>query len=120
MERQEWLEGLKEGDKVAVQTHTAFGTRYELKPVTRITPTRIIKVDGKQYTSEGREKGVRSTWDIRSTLQPITKDVLEHRERAKLIGKLGNLNVKALSLQQLRGIDRALNEEEKKDKKTMS
>ncbi|QST02416.1 hypothetical protein IMZ31_23485 (plasmid) [Pontibacillus sp. ALD_SL1] len=108
MERQEWLDGLQEGDKVAIKSDSAFIARYRVAPIKRITPTRIIKVLGSQFTREGTEKGVEYR---RSSLVPITKEVLEHIEQERLIGKMRNLKFEELSLNQLRNLDRILREE---------
>jgi hypothetical protein len=103
MERQEWLDSLKEGDKVALR-HNGYSTdSYLIREITRITPKRIIKVGNIEYNNKGQQRG-RGTWDRGVDIVPITQDILNRIEKSRLVSEISDINFKTVPLEKLRKI----------------
>lgn len=108
--KQEWLDSLKEGDKVALKSFYHSSFNYDIKEITKITPTRIIKVGGYEFNSDGRQRGRASAWGRSIYLEPVKQDVLDMVERNKLCTKVKNTKFETLTLDQLRKIDQIISE----------
>lgn len=115
-ERKEWLETLEVGNKVAVQAGS-IGYRYwEIREVTKITPTRIFTLsNNKKYSNDGYERGVKSSGFTSrvSSMHPITQQILDTIEREELTGKVKSIKASELSLEQLRAIVEVLESDNK-------
>lgn len=109
-DNQEWLDSLKEGDMVALRIFTYSNFKYRIAKITRITPTRIIKVDGYEFNKNGKQRG-RSTWGYNIYLEPITQDILDEVEKEKLFRRLNNIKFQELSLDKLRKISDVVDSE---------
>jgi len=102
---QEWLDSLKEGDKVAVDVGSYRSTFYKISNVVKITPTRMIKTScGRTYNNDGRERGKSSTWDKTTFLQPVTAEIEETVERYTLLHRIKETKFNDLSTEVLREI----------------
>lgn len=106
--KQEWLDSLKEGDKVAIRSY-GLGGGFSIRTITRITPKRIIKVGTYEYNSKGEQRGL-ERWDRGSDILPITQEILDYLEKTKLVREISNTKFSELSLEKLRGIAEAIRE----------
>ncbi len=100
MEYKEWLQSLKPGDKVAIDTITGG---YVFRKVARLTKTQIV-LDNLQkfYISSGQLVGgshYRSTIII-----PVTAEIKEVMERSTLIYNIRKSIINGLSTESLRQI----------------
>jgi len=74
MDEKEWLESLKEGDKVAVRY--AYGNKYRIGVIEKITKTQIcIFLESRYRRKDGQECG-ETGWD-RQSIEPITPEIVE-------------------------------------------
>lgn len=93
-----WLRKVKPGDKVVVHDWYAFGgNAYHVKSVEKITPTGLIKVDGRLYNQNGR---VRESCGRSGLLNPDDGDVMAKVEAYQkkrfirdVLYKLRNLDI---------------------------
>lgn len=92
MEYKDWLQSLKPGDEVAIETITGG---YVLRKVSRLTKTQIV-LDNSQkfYISSGQLVGgshYRST-----SIIPVTAEIKETIERSTLIYRIKKSDIGAL------------------------
>jgi len=93
-ERQQWLDGLKVGDVVALK-NSAFGTAkstYTFKKVEKITPSRIFALEGTdlRYDSTGYVKSKTRSYSW-TRLEPVTQAVRDANEWVSLHYRLREL-----------------------------
>lgn len=107
-EEKAWLEGLKEGDQVAMNVGSYGYPNYKIATITKITPTRIIKTDdGRVFNSNGRERGSTSKWGRNVSIEPVTATLFEKIERNHLITKLSRMKLEELPTELLQKIYKA-------------
>jgi len=106
-ERQKWLDNLKEGDLVAID-YGRYSSKWMIKAIDRITPKRIITVDGVKYNNQGISKRDSYYW---TKLEPITQEIKDSIKKNKLVSKLDNINIADLSLEKLESIYEILKDE---------
>lgn len=100
MEYKDWLQSLKPGDKVAIETITGG---HVLRKVARLTKTQIV-LDNLQkfYISSGLIVGGSS---YRSTsIIPVTAEIKETIERSTLIYNIKKSHIYDISTESLRKI----------------
>lgn len=107
--RSEWLKNLKVGDKVAIDRgRGTWSSRYEVGTVTKITPTGQVQINNKEpkfrngYVSSGNK------WDLGVSIHELTDEIKEQIFRDKMTAKLENMKFKELSTEQLREIQKIL------------
>jgi hypothetical protein len=105
---QEWLDSLKAGDEVALRISYFPGFNYNIKQVTKVTPTRIIKVGGYEFDSKGRERGRKSSWGRGASIEPVTGEVLGIIEKKELLTQINSTKFETLPLEALRTISKAI------------
>lgn len=95
-ERKAWLEGLKEGDRVAVSS--GYGYRdYSIYKIDRLTKTQIVIRNNKYWRKDGRFVGSSSSYRT-VELQPVTAKVVEAVDRGKFASVFYEYNKLAESL----------------------
>jgi hypothetical protein len=102
--KQEWLNSLQVGDKVAMDIGSYGAVRYSISQITKITPTRrMTTANGRTFKANGTEYGsggsFSSVW-----LQPVTDTIKERIERSYLISHIKGIKFEELSTEQLRKI----------------
>ena len=111
-ERNNWINSLKEGDKVAVRINNyGQGEYYVIKTIKRITPTGKIRLDDNElYNSNGYKSGdeySNGTWII-----PVTDKIMRNIKRRRLLYKVSNFDFKMLTLEKLENIIEIITEKE--------
>lgn len=97
-----WLNSLKVGDKVAIESRYYGDKTYEISKITKITKTRQMEVDD---ISEKYKNGVApGSWGRSRRIVPITQDVKDYLEMKKLMNAIGSIKLNELNLDQLRQI----------------
>lgn len=88
-ERQEWLDSLQEGDEVAIPFKSTGVQCWHITTVSKITPTRRIRVDeGKrEYSNKGEERRRDLGY---SQIVPVMDHMREMMRRRRLVGFLSN------------------------------
>ncbi|WCK57010.1 hypothetical protein PP175_27865 (plasmid) [Aneurinibacillus sp. Ricciae_BoGa-3] len=114
-ERKAWLEDLQVGDEVSYQIGSFSGGRTVIDTIKKITPTRRMDVGHMRFDSNGYEMGKSNSWTPRCVLNPVTDEIRNEVERAKLVNELADVNFKTLSLNQLRAIQLILSTQELRD-----
>lgn len=109
MDNQAWLDGLKPGDKVIMDSRHAF----DVVEVLRRTKTgRIVVRVGKgerEFNANGRMRtSDQYTW---GGLEPVTQAALDRIERANLVYRLDSVKWGKLTLDQLRAVAALLDAE---------
>lgn len=77
---EEWIDNLKEGDKVIVTTGGYYAAK-EVKEVEKITPSGLIKVDGYLYKQNGYKRGGSPRRLIEATDEAILQ--IEHETKIR-------------------------------------
>ena len=92
MEYKDWLQSLKPGDKVAIET---INGGYVLRKVSRLTKTQIV-LDNSQkfYISSGLSVG--GSFYHKTSIIPITAEMKETVERSTLIYRIKKSDIRAL------------------------
>ena len=100
IEYKDWLQSLKPGDKVAIDTITGG---YVLRKVARITKTQIV-LDNSQkfYISSGLIVG--GSFYHKTSIIPITAEMKEIVEKSTLIYRIKKSDINGLSIESLRQI----------------
>lgn len=108
-EYQNWLDGLKVGDKVAL-FYQQYGTvDYSIVKVEKITPTRQIKLDGYSIKFKNGDMIDTSTWKTTTRrIVPITDEIRGFLEKKKLVAFIQKAEMDKLNIQQLRDIKKIL------------
>ena len=101
IEYKDWLQSLKPGDKVAIETITGG---YVLRKVARLTKTQIV-LDNSQkfYISSGMLIGGWSHYRSTSII-PVTAEIKEVMERSTLIYNIKKSHLYDISTESLRKI----------------
>lgn len=104
-ERQEWLDNLKVGDKVAMDLGS-FGFRnWTITEITKITPTRRMETkNGYKLSNNGYEMGKKDAWTPSRKIVPLTEDILNEIKKKKLLSNIDNTDFKSLSIDKLEKI----------------
>lgn len=103
-EYEDWLAGLKVGDKVVVVNERGllYGNKYTFSTVTKITPSRLISIEGEvNKFKSGYEMG-KSYYHDR--IIPPSSEVDDKMFRERAIRKMESLNIEKLTNDQLREI----------------
>ena len=92
MEYKDWLQSLKPGDKVAIET---INGGYVLRKVVRLTKTQIV-LDNSQrfYMSSGLSIG--GSFYHKTSIIPVTAEIKETAERSTLIYRIKKSDIGAL------------------------
>jgi hypothetical protein len=112
-ERSAWLATLKVGDKVCVADGRGCGARtYTIYTIERVIATQLIssKHNGLSVPYEVRfrkKDGQIVGSDSHASIEPLTDKVLEANERARLEGWLSGIKPKGLSMECLRAMKQA-------------
>lgn len=114
-----WLQKLKPGDNVVICSWYSFGgCQYRIKPVEKITPSGLIKIDGHLYKRDGY---IRDRYGSSKLLNPEDKEVIEevakYHEKKFISNVLYRLrNLDSLTVQQANKFKLLLDEVEKETK----
>lgn len=85
----DWLQKLKPGDNVVVCSWNWMGSRqYKIKPVEKITPSGLIKVNGSLYRPDGHTRGEYARCVL---LNPKDEDVMakvRHYKETELVSNV--------------------------------
>ncbi len=101
MEYKDWLQSLKPGDEVAIETIT--GSSYVLRKVSRLTKTQIVLDNSlKFYMSSGLSVG--GSPYRRTSIIPATAEIKETMEISILIYKIKKSHLYDISTESLRQI----------------
>jgi hypothetical protein len=112
-ERSAWLATLKVGDKVCMADGRGWGARtYTIYTIERVTATQLISskcnVLGAPYEIRFRRKnGYIVGSDSYAYIEPLTDDVLEANERARLEAWISRIKPNSLSMECLRAMKQA-------------
>ena len=100
MEYKDWLQSLKPGDKVAIET---INGGYVFRTVVRLTKTQIV-LDNSQrfYISSGLSVG--GSFYHKTSIIPITAEMKETIERSTLIYNIRKSHLYDISTESLRQI----------------
>lgn len=109
MEKQEWLDNLKEGDEVAIAIWSYSTTNYSLSTVEKITPTGIIKTRQYTFNQKGIERGGNSTWGGKKQLVEVTKEIKDKIETEKILRQITKTKFADLPLEILKDISEVIN-----------
>lgn len=110
--KQEWLDSLQIGDKVAMDIGSYGYSRYSIATITKVTPTRRITTsNGRVFNANGSEYGKGSNWGSGTYLEPVTNDIRERILRNKLISELKEINFEGLTTEQLLSIQSIVKKE---------
>ena len=106
MNNSEWLESLKIGDEVAVDTGRHGYKNYEIIKIERITPTRRISLEGRswKFDSNGRERGKVNSWTPRKCIKPVTQDIRDSIRKKYIISRIESVKWETVSLDKLEKI----------------
>lgn len=108
-EYQNWLNGLKVGDKVAYYRSHYGDVSYSIEKIEKITPTRQIKLDGYMTKFKNGEMIDTSVWKTTTNkIVPITDEVREYIEKRRISAYLNKVDFDKLSLPQLREINKTI------------
>ena len=102
----ETLKNIQVGDMVFVY----YDTQTSIKPVQKITPSGLIKVDGNRFNSNGRIRGGGSYCTTRIEIATPEK-IEEFRKRVyikKILAHLKELKFEDITLEQAEEINRIL------------
>lgn len=116
--RKEWLDSLREGDKVVVACQGLIGsTSYQPARVERVTKTRVV-VAGKIYNRDGYVRGQRRSWST-PRLEPYTDAVKLKIETEQLRYEVDKIfKIRDLDLQALREVKATLDALQARTKRT--
>jgi hypothetical protein len=108
--KQEWVDGLQVGDKVAMDIGSFGRIQYSIATITKITPKRRISTsNGRTFNPDGSEYGKKSSaWGSGTYIQPVTPAITERVERSHLLHNIKNTKLEELSLEQLREIKKII------------
>ena len=111
-ERKAWLATLKVGDKVCMASRGWGARSFTIYTIERVTATQLISSKknglGDPYEVRFRKKDGQIVGSgIYDKIEPLTQDVLEAIERARLEGWLSGINPKSLSADCLRAMKQA-------------
>lgn len=99
-EKQVWLDGLREGDRVLITSRHFKG----ITTIEKITKTRRIKVkNGQQFNSDGSQYGRGTSWNY-FDIDPVTDEVLLEFKMKRLISKMEAVNWKLVNYGDLKKI----------------
>ncbi len=100
MEYKDWLQSLKPGDEVAIDTITGG---YVFRKVSRLTKTQIV-LDNSQkfYISSGQLVG--GSYYRSTSIIPVTAEIKEVMERSTLIYNIRKSHLYDISTESLRHI----------------
>lgn len=114
-----WLQKLKPGDNVVIYEWYSFGgCKYYIKPIEKITPSGLIKVDGHLYRQNGyiREKYGRHKL-MNPSDEKVMEEVAQYHEKKFISNVLYRLrNLDSLTVQQANKFKLLLDEVEKEVK----
>lgn len=100
MNENNWIQELKVGDKVVVETNN-YGK--VITTVTKITPKGYINTEsGKQFNPNGSQRGG-GNWSY-SSLTQLTSEVLLEFKKKKLVSQCKEIRFEELSIDQLQQI----------------
>lgn len=98
----EWLDNLKAGDMVAM--NTSHGRRTVIiKKVERATKT-LVFVDGQKYRRDTGRPIPRRTWDTRPCIEEPTPDLVAIATRERLVIKASDTSWSTLPVESLRKV----------------
>lgn len=101
-ERQDWLDSLKAGDKIAIVSGSRGFLRYEIAEVEKITPARgIIRTSKKvSFKKDGWEDNS-SKWGGRYHIEPVTAEIKEWIRRDSIARALSRADFATMNLEKL-------------------
>lgn len=104
--RREWVKSLKEGDKVAYNTIQHGSKRqYKILTVKKITPTGKIRLsDDTLFDEKGNYRSDTGWYRTFYHLEPVTKEIIDHMRKAKILYDLSNTKFDNLALDKLEEI----------------
>ena len=108
-QRQQWLNGLKVGDSVAIPLGGWGRKDWAIKKIEKITPTRRMVIGSTTFDSSGREMGKKDGWSSRSNIYPVTNEVKETIARNNALYHINNLRFETLTTQQLLDVLKIIN-----------
>lgn len=104
MSNTEWLESLKVGDEVAINSRDG----YSIKNVTNITKTQICTEYSRYRKKDGRSVGS-CDWYV-SNIEPVTDKIKNIVTRSRISAQLRKQDFTGLSLDQLERIKSIIDE----------
>jgi hypothetical protein len=94
-EKQEWLDGLKVGDIVAVKRYSPTGNHeYSFRRIEKITPTRRMTVGGVVYKN-GEEMGCNG-WSVPRDIIPATEEIASEITRKTILREISKFDFSSL------------------------
>jgi len=100
MNDKKWIQDLKAGDKVVIETNN-YGKA--ITSVVKITPKGFINTEsGKQFNPDGSQR-TGSTWSY-SSLSQLTDEVLLEFKKKRLVTKCKEIDFSKLSIDDLEKI----------------
>ncbi|ATO48545.1 hypothetical protein P4V86_03275 [Brevibacillus laterosporus] len=106
-ERREWVKSLKEGDKVAYYNTIQHGSerRYKILTVKKITSKGKIRLsDDTLFDEKGDYRSGTGWYRNFYRLEPVTKEIIDHIRRTKILYDLNNTKFDSLTLDKLEEI----------------
>jgi hypothetical protein len=94
-DNQEWLDGLKVGDTVAVESNGLGKRAYHIAKIEKITPTRRFVVGGRNYNSSGAEIST-DKWSVSRDIVPVTPEIVEEIKLRKALTYIHYVNFESL------------------------
>lgn len=105
--REEWLKSLKVGDTVCYNS-ASFVRSYTISKIKRITPKRrFILENNARFNDNG--VGNLDIWR-QTQLEKLTEDIKKEIITKKYVNNIKNTNLNKLSYEQLKKINKILNE----------
>jgi hypothetical protein len=112
-ERSAWLATLKVGDKVCMASGMGWSSRaYTIYTIERVTATQLISSTGNALGNPceirfRKKNGYIVGSDSYAYIEPLTDDVLEANERARLEAWISRIKPKSLNMECLRAMKHA-------------
>jgi hypothetical protein len=101
---QDWLDGLKVGDEVAVNCGKYSNADYRIAKITKITPSRRFGLDcfsNMVFDNEGKERANNSTWSSPYRIVPVTNEIKNFLARRESLEKIKEIRFEKLTLDQM-------------------
>lgn len=109
-ERQEWLDSLKEGDKVALNLSRHGGRSYEITEITRVTPNRQFRLKSNPTLLFKKGGDCHPDRFYYYHVEPITEEIVQHINRKVYLSKAKSAILATLTTNQLKRIYDIINE----------